>query len=39
MINLTVAAIIFMIWWRQSDVQQREEEAQRDAEAAMLAGG
>lgn len=39
MINLTVAAIIFMIWWRQSDVQQREDEARRDAEAAMLAGG
>ena len=32
MLNLTVAGILFAIWWRQSDQRQREEEAARDAE-------
>lgn len=35
-INLMVAGTIFAIWWRQSDQQQRDEEARRDAEAAVL---
>src|SRR5690606_19938804 len=39
MINLTVAGVIFAIWWRQSDQQQRDDEARRDAEATAVAGG
>ncbi|MCK9487199.1 MAG: cytochrome c oxidase assembly protein [Dehalococcoidia bacterium] len=31
-INLTTAAIIFTIWWRQSDRDQRAKDALRDAE-------
>lgn len=38
-INLTVAGIIFAIWWRQSEQKQRMDEARRDAEAALAAGG
>jgi putative membrane protein len=37
MINLTVAGIIFAIWWRQSDQDQRREEAERDAAEAAEA--
>ncbi|MCK9495980.1 MAG: cytochrome c oxidase assembly protein [Dehalococcoidia bacterium] len=40
-LNLTVAGIIFAIWWRQSDQRQREaeaaREAAREAERAMAA--
>lgn len=39
-LNLTVAAIIFAVWWRQSDQQTRAEEARRDAARnAPAAGG
>lgn len=34
MLNLTVAGVLFAIWWRHSDQAQREEERARDAEAA-----
>ncbi|MEX1021524.1 MAG: cytochrome c oxidase assembly protein [Dehalococcoidia bacterium] len=30
-INLTVAGIIFAVWWRHSEAQHRAEEARRDA--------
>lgn len=33
-INLTTAGIIFAIWWRQADRNQRAEEARQDAEDA-----
>ena len=36
MLNLIVAAIIFSIWWRQSEERQRSEEAARDAEREAL---
>ncbi len=32
MLNLSVAGILFAIWWRQSEAKQRQEEATRDAE-------
>ena len=34
MINLMVAGTLFAIWWRQSERQQRAEEAARDRERA-----
>lgn len=37
LLNLTVAGIIFGIWWRQSDQRTREAEALRDAERAAAA--
>ncbi|MGE3960790.1 MAG: cytochrome c oxidase assembly protein [Dehalococcoidia bacterium] len=39
MLNLTVAGILFSIWWRQSDQRQRDAEAARDAEVASVPAG
>ncbi|MDO9445049.1 MAG: cytochrome c oxidase assembly protein [Dehalococcoidia bacterium] len=39
MINLVTAAIIFQIWWRQSERQQRAEERAREAQRSLEAAG